>query len=154
MSTLRYNRTYLLPIVSSMLFFAGCSLHKEMPTEVTVAHPYNSQYGVVEDPHTDAIIAQEIQSINQPTEVIKQLDDPSYTTELKEDPDAFVEEEWVQPEPVIMYKYDDDPKFYREDELPENKFKMGNVIIKVPEGANKETILQGIEYASTPQSGY
>ncbi len=151
---------HLLPLLSSFMLFTGCTSHhqehlNEAIVNDTYLHPYNTQYGLVEDPHVDTILVQEEIASVQPAETITiPLENPTYTTELKDDPEAFVAEEWVEPEPVITYKYDDDPRFYREDELPENKFKLGNVIVKVPEGADKNTLLQGIEYASTPQSGY
>jgi hypothetical protein len=38
------------------------------------------------------------------------------------DPDAVTLENYVEPEPIITYKYMSSPKFYTEDELPKNKF--------------------------------
>ena len=65
----------------------------------------------------------------------------SDTEEFIPEEGTFLEEDWVEPEPVITYKYADDPKFYREDELPENKGRLGNVIIKVPSSMTKEEAL-------------
>ena len=42
------------------------------------------------------------------------VEDPSWTTKLVLDPEAFTAEEYVQKEPVITYKYDFDTKFYKE----------------------------------------
>jgi hypothetical protein len=159
---------HLTPILFSFLLYSGCSsshklcsgyssshqLNEDAYPAYSQTHTYNKEYGLIQDPKTDAIIHQEIISQNQPTEIIVQLDDPNYTTELERDPEAFLAEEWVEPEPQITYKYDDDPRFYKENELPENKLRLGNVIVKVPEGADQSTILEGIERASTPQSGY
>jgi len=158
MSNLRQRSTFFVPLFS-ILLWGGCSAHQteqQMTSTTTTndTHLYNSEYGLVSDPQTDAIIHQEILAQNSPTEVVYELDDPNYTTELKRDPDAFLAEEWVQPAPKITYKYDDDPKFYTEEELPENKLKLGDVVVKIPQGADQATLLEGIERASTPQSGY
>ncbi len=121
----------LLSILLAIILFDGCST-KETNLTVSDTHPYNNNYGLVPNPEADEIIAQEIASQNQPAEIDYSSLDPRYTTKLEKDPDAFLEEEWVQPKPKISYKYMDDPKFYSEDELPENKLRTGNVIIKVP----------------------
>lgn len=82
----------------------------------------------------------EVVSDNRAAEIDDGSIDPQYTTELQPDPDAFLAKDWVQPEPKITYKYMDDPKFYTEDELPENKYRKGNVIIKLPAGADKSLL--------------
>ena len=111
--------------------FSGCST-KETTIAVSDTHLYNNNYGLVPDPEADMIIAQEIASEDEPTEIDYSSIDPRYTTKLEKDPDAFLASEWVEPEPKVYYKYMDDPKFYAEDELPENKLRTGNVIVKLP----------------------
>jgi len=95
---------------------------------------------VVSDSQADKLIAQEIEAQNEPTQVDCSNCDPKYTTELKHDPDAFLAKDWVQPKPKISYKYMDDPNFYTEDELPKNKFKTGNTIIKLPKNSDKSLL--------------
>ena len=128
----------LLLLSSFILLISGCSTKESIA--VSQAHLYNNNYGVVSDSRADEIIASEIQSQNEPTQIDYSSLDPRYSTELKRDPDAFLAEEWVQPEPKISYKYMDDPNFYSEDELPENKFRTGNVIVKIPEGTDKSVL--------------
>ncbi|NOZ91190.1 MAG: hypothetical protein GXO60_07915 [Epsilonproteobacteria bacterium] len=125
------NKYTLFSLFSSIILFSGCST-KEATVAVSNAHLYNNNYGVVSDPEADMIIAQEIASQNEPTEIDYSNLDPRYTTKIEKDPDAFLASEWVQPEPKVFYKYMDDPKFYAEDELPENKFRTGHTIIKIP----------------------
>jgi len=136
MITTKYR--LLLLLSSFILLINGCST-KESIT-VSQAHLYNNNYGVVPDSRVDEIIASEIQSQNEPTQIDYSSLDPRYSTELKRDPDAFLAEEWVQPEPKISYKYMDDPHFYSEDELPENKLRTGNVIVKIPNGTDKSVL--------------
>ncbi|HHC11258.1 MAG TPA: hypothetical protein ENK79_01330 [Campylobacterales bacterium] len=118
MITTKYT---LLPLLSSFMLFAGCSTKDNIAVSQT--HLYNNDYGVLPDNRADKIIASEIASENEPSEIDYSSIDPRYSTELKPDPEAFLAEDWVQPEPKISYKYMDDPRFYNEDELPENKFK-------------------------------
>ena len=130
---------YILLLLSSSIFLiSGCSTKQSIAVSET--HLYNNNYGVVPDSRADEIIASEINSENEPIEIDYSSLDPRYTTELKRDPDAFLAEEWVQPAPKISYKYMDDPNFYSEDELPENKFRTGNVIVKIPEGTDKSVL--------------
>ncbi len=136
----KFHRSSLFfPLFSSLILFGGCSSHETLSSDT---HLYNDQYGMIHNPAVDVIIEKEIQSVYQPTEIEYQIDDPTYTTELRRDPDAFLAEEWVKPEPVISYKYSDDPRFYSEEELPDNKLKLGNVIVKIPEGADKSMLFR------------
>ena len=135
MITTKYR---LLLLFSFLFLINGCSTKDTVA--VSQAHLYNNNYGVVSDSRADEIIASEIQSQNEPTEIDYSSLDPRYSTELKRDPDAFLAEEWVQPEPKISYKYMDDPHFYSEDELPENKLRTGNVIVKIPNGTDKSVL--------------
>jgi len=135
MITTKYR---LLLLFSFLFLINGCSTKNSVA--VSQAHLYNNNYGVVSDSRVDEIIASEIESQNEPTQIDYSSLDPKYSTELKRDPDAFLAEDWVQPEPKISYKYMDDPHFYSEDELPENKFRTGNVIVKIPEGTDKSVL--------------
>ncbi len=134
-----HKSTLFFSLFTSIILFNGCSSHETFTSDT---HLYNNQYGLVPDPTTDAIIAKEIQSEYQDVEIIYQEINPAYTTKLQHDPDAFLAEEWVKPEPVISYKYSDDPRFYSEEELPDNKLKLGNVIVKIPEGADRSMLLR------------
>jgi len=135
MITTKYR---LLLLFSFLFLINGCSTKNSVA--VSQAHLYNNNYGVVSDSRADEIIASEIESQNEPTQIDYSSLDPKYSTELKRDPDAFLAEDWVPPEPKITYKYMDDPHFYTEDELPENKFRTGNVIVKIPEGTDKSVL--------------
>jgi hypothetical protein len=107
----------LLLVISSLtpLFFTACSTHNVL--SISEPHPYNHNYGLVADPHADTLIQQEYISMNQPTEIeMPLITDPEISTELTKDPDAFYAHEYVQPEPVITYKYPFDPKFYSHPE--------------------------------------
>jgi len=130
-------RLFLL-LSSFILLISGCST-KNSVAELQ-AHLYNNDYGVVPDSRVDEIIASEISSENEPTQIDYSSLDPKYSTEIKRDPEAFVAEDWVPPEPKITYKYMDDPHFYSEDELPENKFRTGNAIVKIPENTDKSVL--------------
>jgi hypothetical protein len=136
MITTKYT---LFPLLSSFILFCGCST-KEDTIAISETHLYNNDYGVMSNNKADKIIADEIASENKPVEIDYSSIDPRYSTEVQADPEAFLAEDWVQPEPKISYKYMDDPKFYAEDELPENKFKTGNTIIKIPKGSDKSIL--------------
>ncbi|CAA6803404.1 MAG: Unknown protein, partial [uncultured Sulfurovum sp.] len=66
-------------------------------------------------------------------------------TQFQPEKGTFLAEDWVQSEPVITYKYLDDSKFYTEDELPANKARLGNVVVKVPDSMSKEEFLSHLE---------
>ena len=102
---------------------------------------YNNEYGVLPDKRVDKIIASEIASEDNPVEIDSSSINPQYSTEeTKPESGTFLAEDWVQPEPKISYKYMDDSKFYTEDELPENKFRTGNVIAKAPESTENSIL--------------
>jgi len=128
----------LLLLLSSIFLIGGCSTKESVA--VSQAHLYNNNYGVLPDNKADEIISAEIKSETEPTQIDYSSLDPRYSTELKRDPDAFLAEDWVPPEPKISYKYMDDPHFYSEDELPENKFRTGNVIVKTPKDIDNSTL--------------
>jgi len=128
----------LLLLLSSIFLIGGCSTKERVA--VSQAHLYNDNYGLVSNSMADEIIDSEIESQNEPTEIDYSSLDPRYTTKLEKEPDAFLAEDWVPPEPKITYKYMDDPHFYSENELPENKLRTGNVIVKIPKSTD-ESIL-------------
>ena len=110
------KRTQPLLSIFTILLLNACSSHNDI-ISVSEAHLYNNQYGLDEDPYADAIIEKEILAINQPTEVeIPYSEDPTWTTELSIDSDAFLEEEYIPTPEVITYKYKFDPKFYSKAE--------------------------------------
>jgi len=121
----------LLLLLSSIFLIDGCSTKESIA--VSQAHLYNDNYGLVSNSRADKIIASEIESENNPTEI-------DYSSEAEKDSDTIVGEDWVPPAPKITYKYMDDPHFYSENELPENKLRTGNVISQVSEGADKSIL--------------
>ena len=139
-----YSPKILFRLISLILLLNGCSSSSNI-TNISEVHPYDSSFGVIENREVDAIIEEEVRSQNQSAEVDYSSINGQYTTKIERSPDEFLEEEWVQPEPIITYKYQDDTKFYGENELPENKFKLGNVIVKIPAGMDKEKFLAQLE---------
>ena len=121
----------LLLLLSSIFLIDGCSTKESIA--VSQAHLYNDNYGLVSNSRADEIIASEIESENNPIEI-------DYSSEAEKDSDTIVGEDWVPPAPKITYKYMDDPHFYSENELPENKLRTGNVISQVSEGADKSIL--------------
>ena len=116
-----------LSFISSIFLLNGCSSRNIISISDTYTSPIDeSYYGIVEDLEADALLEAEILAENNPTEIeIPFSDDPTITTELIVDPEAFTAENYVQTPPVITYKYMDDPNFYEENELPKNKFRLG-----------------------------
>ena len=107
-----------LPLLSmfALLMLSACSSHNDV-VSVSETHLFNEQFGLNENPYVDAVIEQELLAINEPTEVeVPLVTDPTWTTELSMDPDAFLEEEYVPTPEVITYKYNFDPKFYSKAE--------------------------------------
>jgi len=109
-------------ILLLFIILNGCSQHQTIAT--SEAHLYNADFGIISNPELDSILEQELLTQNQPTEIDYSglSDDPSLTTVMVHDPEAVTLENYVEPEPIITYKYMGSPKFYTEDELPENKF--------------------------------
>ena len=112
----------LLTLITSTFFLSGCSSHEVL--HESKAHLYSNDYGIIDD-YYDYDEEQRILSQNEAVYASFRAnfsDDPTLTTELRHDPDAFTLDQWVEPEPVITYKYMHSPKFFTEEELPENKF--------------------------------
>lgn len=117
----RSLQTIIFPsIVASTLFFQGCSQHEVLHESET--HLYDTNFGTL-SAYQDIEEEQRILAQNEAvyTSFRSHYDDPSLTTELTHDPEAFTLDQWVEPEPVITYKYMHSSKFFKEDELPENK---------------------------------
>ena len=112
--------------------FNGCS-------SILGEHAYNNDFGLIEDSEADKQLEKE--ELSKREELQKYDDELNSITDFKPEKGTFLAKDWVQPKPKITYKYDDDPKFYREDELPENKARLGNVIVKVPSSMTKEKVL-------------
>ena len=144
MSNSFYRPNTLFTLISLILLLNGCTSSSAI-TNISEVHPYDSSFGVLENREVDAIIEEEVRNQNQSAEVDYSSINGQYTTQIERSPDEFLEEEWVQPEPIITYKYQDDTKFYKEDELPENKFKLGKVIVKIPAGMDKSKFLAQLE---------
>ncbi|SFV55680.1 hypothetical protein MNB_SV-12-575 [hydrothermal vent metagenome] len=122
------KKTILLSILISAILLNGCTTHQTIST--SESHLYNGDFGVVADPQLDATIEQEFLTQNRPAEIDYSKLDPTLSTELIPDPDAVTLENYVEPEPIITYKYMQSPIFYTEDELPENKLITGNAIMR------------------------
>ena len=121
------NSIYLLPLCSFLFVLNGCS------------HAYNDDFGLVENYEADKQLEKE--ELSSKEELKKYDDELNSVTEFKPEKGTFLDKDWVQPEPTFTYHYDGDPKFYKEEELPENKGRLGNVIIKVPSSMTKEEVL-------------
>ncbi len=107
------------------------------------SHAFLEPLGVVEDINVDQQLEQEVL---QNEEELRAFEEESeHIEEFKPEEGTFLEEEYVEPEPEITYKYDDDSKFYNEDELPKNKGRLGNVVIKVPDSMSKEEAISQVE---------
>ncbi|CAA6802105.1 MAG: Unknown protein [uncultured Sulfurovum sp.] len=114
---MKYLSKTILPIISisTLLLLNSCS--KPEVVSVSKVHPYGHNFGLVQNPHADAIIQQEQIAMSQPNEIeMPLITDPSLTTELTKDPDAFYAEEYVPTAPIITYKYPFDSEFYSKAE--------------------------------------
>jgi len=129
---------YLYNITTSSLLLisiltSGCSNKNEI-LDMSEAHTYNEDYGVIPSIEADRMIAQELEIEKHPVKVDYSACSPNCITQIEKEPlkpDEFIGDNWTPPKPKIFYKYMDDPNFYSEDELPENKFRTSNSIIKV-----------------------
>jgi len=128
MKSYRAKITLLSILLSAILLNSCTTVHNTI--ETSEAHLYNDNFGVVQDPELDAQLEHEILTQNRPAEIDYSGLDPTLSTELIIDPDAVTLENYVAPEPVITYKYMYSPKFYKEDELPENKLITGNALLR------------------------
>ena len=100
-------------LISTILYiFTGCSSKEEL-ISLSEAHLYDTNFGLDENIEVDEAIKEEMLAVNRPINIeAYKTDNPEWTTELTKDPDAFLEEDYVQEEPVISYKYKFDKKFY------------------------------------------
>jgi len=105
-----------LSLFTTIILTAGCSSQQQV-VSISEIHPYNDQYGLNKNLYVDSIIEGEIETEDEPTQEDKVvLLDPSYTTDISMDPDAFLAEDYVQKPEVITYKYMFDKKFYSKAE--------------------------------------
>ena len=124
---------YLLPLLSLLVTVSACSS----------GHAYNQKFGLVEDVKVEEQLEKEELISHQETEKFNQ--EVHNLEVFIPEKGTFLAEDWVQPETVITYLYPYDPKFYSEDELPENKARLGNVVVKVPSSMSKEEVLFELE---------
>ena len=103
---------YLLPLCSLLLVLNGCT------------HAYNNDFGLVENLEADQQLEKEERITKE--ELQKFNNEANKTTEFTPEKGTFLAKDWVQPAPVITYLYPYDSKFYSEDELPENRGRIGN----------------------------
>jgi len=110
-----------LSIVPSIFLINGCtSSSNGKIIHISDTHLYNSDYGIVTSPEVEKQLQEELLAEKKPIEIeIPQSDDPTLTTELKIDPDAFTADEYKPQPPIITYKYMDDPIFYTANEVKE-----------------------------------
>jgi len=124
---------YLLPLLSLLVTVSACSS----------GHAYNQKFGLVEDVKVEEQLEKEELISHQETEKFNQ--EVHNLEVFIPEKGTFLAEDWVQPETVITYLYPYDPKFYSEDELPANKARLGNVVVKVPSSMSKEEVLFELE---------
>ncbi len=110
---------YLLPLCSLLLVLNGCS-------SLFGTHAYNDDFGLLENRDADKQLEKE--EMTSKEELQKFEDEAKHVTEFKPEKGTFLAENYRQVEPIITYLYPFDPKFYSEDELPENKGRVGNVV--------------------------
>jgi hypothetical protein len=95
------KKNLTLSIITIIFLLNGCSSHHQ--NEIMSTIPIAEQ---------DMVIIEDDNSYVEEEPFM--VEDPSWTTKLVLDPEAFTAEEYVQKEPVITYKYDFDTKFYKE----------------------------------------
>jgi len=104
-----FNKNILsLPLLLGTFFFTACSSHSDI-IAVSNTHPFNNNYGLVEDSNSDNQLEQEqIFTLQAEWEAEKENFEPTLVLKRGE----FLEEDY-QPQPeIITYKYQFDPKFY------------------------------------------
>ena len=107
MNFIKKNRDTLL-ISISLLLISACSSQQEV-ISVSETHLYNNNYGVVQDPYSDAMLDAERIAMQS-----QEVEDNS--EEFSPEEGTFLAEDYVQPPEVITYKYKFDPKFYSKAE--------------------------------------
>lgn len=90
-----------LSFATTILLLNGCS-----------SHPQNEIMSTIPIAGQNMVIIEDDNSYVEEEPFV--VEDPSWTTKLVLDPEAFTAEEYVQKEPVVTYKYDFDTKFYKE----------------------------------------
>lgn len=114
---MQYLSKKIIPIlsISALLMFSACS--QQRVVQVSGAHLYNNDFGMVQNYQADAAIREEFRIMSQPTQVdVPIINNPEIYTELQRDPEAFLAHEYVETAPVITYKYEFDPNFYSKAE--------------------------------------
>ena len=123
--------------ITSLLLLSACS-------SKSTSHVYNDNFGVASNFEAETQLRVEKEFLtNVEQESMELEDDP------RED-GAFFAEDWVKPKDKITYKYLGDSRMYTEDELPENKGRLGNVVIKVPSNMEKEEFLTQLNDGHIP----
>ena len=127
---------YLLPLFSLILVINGCS-------STCGTHAYNNNFGLLANAEADRQLERE--ELTSKEELQKFNDEVNNMREFTPEEGTFLDGDWIKPNPIFSYLYPGDPKFYREDELPKNKGRLGNVIVKVPNSMTKEQFLLQLE---------
>jgi len=107
------SKTILSLSLLSSIILIGCSSHSEI-ISISETHTYNNDFGLNNDVEVDNIIEDELREINMPTQQeTPSVTDPTWTTDASiASSNTFLEDEYVQQEPIITYKYKFDEKFY------------------------------------------
>ena len=118
------SKTILSLSLLSSIILIGCSSHSEV-ISISETHAYNDNFGLNNDLEVDNIIQNELREINMPTEVeTPSVTDPTWTTNASiASSNTFLEDEYVQQEPIITYKYKFDEKFYDKAEWRKEEYK-------------------------------
>ena len=114
------KKNLTLYIVTVIFLLNGCSSHQDdIISSIPIA---GQEMVIIEDDNSyvkeELLSGQNMVIIEDNNSYVEDepfvVEDPSWTTKLVLDPEAFTAEEYVQKEPVITYKYDFDTKFYKE----------------------------------------
>lgn len=139
-----FKITNILSLCSLLFLLNGCSKNADLTmVSSSEIHHYRNDFGLVEEAEVQEQLEQEenlMQDETQYTSYSSFSEEPFVPEE-----GTFLAEDWVEPETTYSYKYLDDPKFYSEEELPENKMRKGKTIIKIPSSMSKEEAFSNLE---------
>ena len=104
-----YNKNILsLSLLLGTFFFTACSSHSDI-IAVSSTHPFNDNYGLIEDATAENQLQQEQIFIQQAEwEAEKENSEPTLVLKRGE----FLAEDYHPQPEIITYKYPFDPKFY------------------------------------------
>jgi len=94
------KKILILSIFISILLLNGCSYHQ---SDIATTIPIDDE---------NIVMIDEEQNYETDIDPLFVIEDPSWTTELIIDPDAFTADKYVQKAPVISYKHKFDTEFH------------------------------------------